>query len=258
MIRLAVIRRPEWLLCALLIGLLTGPCSVTAGEREADVLETGRLLAILLDAGRIAVDNNQALINDPRKAQKGFTADVFAAEAIALFKTRTGHDLTRLQDAGVPAMAVPLLERLLEESKKTISTYQTVIDMPGIKYKGLIPATFGTEAGKRFQNWSGVYLKQTAPLHLIRNPNNRPDDFETAEMNKMSEASFPRDGKHIVSATVDNEKAVRVMLPLFYGKGCLSCHGMPKGERDISGYAREGGKEGDLGGAISVKLPVPD
>ena len=155
-------------------------------------------------------------------------------------------------------MAIPLLERLLEESKKTITSYQTVINMPGIKYKGLIPATFATEAGKRFQNWSGVYLKQTAPLHLIRNPRNKPDDFEIAEMNKMSEASYPRDGEHIASATVDGGKAVRVMLPLFYGKGCLTCHGTPKGERDISGYAREGGKEGDLGGAISVKLSLPD
>ncbi|HLF85664.1 MAG TPA: histidine kinase, partial [Nitrospiria bacterium] len=30
----------------------------------------------------------------------------------------------------------------------------------------------------------------------------------------------------------------------------------PKGEKDISGYAKEGAKEGDLGGAISVKLAV--
>jgi hypothetical protein len=260
MIRLTLIalcKRPQWLVCAVLI-CLTGPCGVMAGEREADLLETGRLLAILLDAGRVAVGNNQALINDAGKAEKGFTEEVFAAQTIALFKARTGHDLMRLPEATVPPMAIPLLERLLEESKKTITSYQTVINMAGIKYKGLIPATFATEAGKRFQNWSGVYVKQTAPLPLIRNPRNKPDDFEIAEMNKMSEASYPRDGEHIASATVDGGKAVRVMLPLFYGKGCLTCHGTPKGERDISGYAREGGKEGDLGGAISVKLSLPD
>jgi len=50
---------------------------------------------------------------------------------------------------------------------------------------------------------------------------------------------------------------VRVLLPLFYGKDCLSCHGTPKGERDVTGYPREGAKEGDLGGAISVKIPRP-
>ncbi len=46
------------------------------------------------------------------------------------------------------------------------------------------------------------------------------------------------------------------MLPLYYGKGCMGCHGEPKGETDVSGYKKEGAKEGDLGGAVSVKLPA--
>jgi len=50
---------------------------------------------------------------------------------------------------------------------------------------------------------------------------------------------------------------VRVMLPLYYEPACLRCHGGPKGERDISGYTKEGGKDGELAGAISVKLPLP-
>jgi hypothetical protein len=47
---------------------------------------------------------------------------------------------------------------------------------------------------------------------------------------------------------------MQVLLPLFYNKQCLACHGKPKGAVDISGYEREGFKEGDLGGAISVTL----
>jgi len=57
-----------------------------------------------------------------------------------------------------------------------------------------------------------------------------------------------------VSETLEEGKSVRVLLPLFYEKACLSCHGQPKGERDITGYPREGGKEGELGGVISVKI----
>jgi general secretion pathway protein A len=45
------------------------------------------------------------------------------------------------------------------------------------------------------------------------------------------------------------------LLPLFYSKPCLACHGRPKGQLDISGYEKEGFQEGDLGGAISVSLP---
>lgn len=239
------------------IGVFCAAMTPVVAENESAIRETGRLLAVLLDVGRVVIGHNQLLLNDPAKGNKGFTAEVFAQQTIVVFKERTGHDLANLSATTVPEMAKPLLERLLEESKKTVASYQTVINMPGIKYKGLIPATFGTETGTRFQSWSGVYMKQTAPESLVRNPKNKPDAFESAEMKKMSEPSFPREGGQVVSAMAEDGKAVRVLLPLFYGKDCLICHGTPKGERDVTGYPREGAQEGDLGGAISVKLPMP-
>ena len=239
------------------IVVLCAGLTPAVAENESAVRETGHLLAVLLDTGRVVIGHNQLLINDPTKGNKGFTAEVFVQQTITAFKERTGHDLANLSAATVPEMAKPLLERLLEESKKTVASYQTVINMPGIKYKGLIPATFGTETGTRFQSWSGVYMKQTAPDSLVRNPKNKPDAFESAEMQKMGEPSFPRVGGQVVSAMVEDGKTVRVLLPLFYGKDCLICHGTPKGERDVTGYPREGAQEGDLGGAISVRLPMP-
>lgn len=251
---------PHWtitigvVLSAFLLGSVA-PWMVAAGED--DVRESARLLAVLLDSGRVAIGRNQELINDPGKGEKGFTPEVFAEQTIALFKHRTGHDLRNLDNTHVPAMAKPLLERLLEESKQTVATYQTVINMKGIKYKGLIPATFGTETGARFQLWSGLYLKQTAPDHLLRNAKNKADDFELAAMNRMGDPTFSRDGDRILSEVAEGGKSLRVLLPLFYSKACLSCHGNPKGERDLTGYPREGAQEGNLGGAISVKLPLP-
>ena len=240
----------------LIVALCTfgSPFFSIADELEAELHETGRLLAILLDSGRIAIGRNQALLNDPSKGDKGFTPEVFAAQAMAVFKERTGHDLADLAHANVPGMAKPLLEQLLAESKRTVASYQPVLNMQGVIYKGLIPATFGTETGTRFQKWSGVYLKQTAPDHLLRNPKNQPDPFEVAQMARMSDPASLHNGEAIVSETLEDGKSVRVLLPLFYEKACLSCHGQPKGERDISGYPREGGKEGELGGAISVKI----
>ena len=243
--------------------LIVGVCTLAfpflsaADEMEAELRETGRLLAILLDSGRVAIARNQALLNDSSKGNKGFTPDVFAAQAMAVFKERTSHDLTDLSHAKVPEMAKPLLEQLLAESKRTVASYQPVINMQGIVYKGFIPATFGTETGTRFQKWSGVYLKQTAPEHLLRNKKNKPDEFEVAQMARIGDPAYSRAEGAIVSETVEGGKSVRVLLPLFYEKACLSCHGQPKGERDISGYSREGGKEGDLGGAISVKIERP-
>ncbi|ULA60618.1 MAG: hypothetical protein LZF60_260013 [Nitrospira sp.] len=244
-----------YLLCFLALGCLLQNVSVAADNAESDVSETARLLAILLDSGRVAIGRNQALINDPSNAQTAFTSDLFAAQTTAIFKERTGHNLDDLSNANVPALAKRLLERLLMESQKTVESYQPVLNMKGLKYKGLIPATFGTETATRFQKWSGVYMKQTAPEHLLRNANNKPDSFEAEHMKELSEASFERNKETVISK-VDGGNSVRVLLPLFYEKTCLSCHGEPKGERDISGYSKEGGREGELGGAISVKIEM--
>jgi Protein of unknown function (DUF3365) len=224
------------------------------GAGDTETTETGRLLAILLDSGRATIAANQKLINDPDKSDKGFTPEVFERQLIAIFKERSGIDLSRLEERHVPKDAKALLTRLLDESKKTVASYQPAINIQGIKYKGLIPATFGTETASRFQAWSGIYMKQTAPDALLRNPKNKADEFEVQALSKFASPGYPRSGENIISATVENGTAVRVLLPLFYSQQCLGCHGEPKGQRDISGYPKEGGKEGDLGGAISVKI----
>ena len=55
-------------------------------------------------------------------------------------------------------------------------------------------------------------------------------------------------------ATAKGRDAFRVLVPEYYGAGCLRCHGEPKGEIDVTGYPKEGGKLGDLAGAISITL----
>lgn len=231
------------------------PVGSASGSVE-DATETARLLAILLDTGRVTVADYQDVINDPGKGDKGFTPDVFEQRLTEQFRLRTGLSLAQMDKERVPDMAKPLLIQLVEESKKTIASYQPVINIVGVRYKGLIPATFGTETATRFHTRSGVYLKQTAPQLFVRNPRNAPDSYETEAFVRL--ATLPPGSKSdlVQSEIVDQGQNVRVMLPLYYGKACLSCHGEPKGQRDISGYLREGAKEGELGGAISVRVPI--
>ncbi len=219
-------------------------------EREAS-----RLLAILFDSGRLVVGMNQELINDASKGDKGFTPAVFEKQVLAVFEQRTGVSLSNSNDK-IPAIARPLLDRLLEESKKTIDSYQTPINIPGIRYKGLIPATFGTETASRFQSWSGIYLRQIAPERFLRNKKNQPDKYEADVLKALAEQASTSGESQPNWEVTDGGTTLRFVLPLYYSKACLVCHGEPKGQRDISGYPREGGKEGELGGAISVKLPI--
>jgi hypothetical protein len=235
-----------------LAAILLVPVMGIAADTAEDIRETARLLAILLDSGRLAVGRNQDLINDPSQGSGPFTSDKFAAETIGIFKERTGHDLADLSTATVPAISKELLARLLEASSKTVASYEPVLRMNGFKYKGLIPATFGTETATRFQKWSGIYMKQTAPAPLLRNLVNKADAFEDQHMKALTTSSIQHGGETVITDVVDG--SVRVLLPLFYEKACLSCHGDPKGERDISGYRKEGAKEGQLAGVISVRI----
>lgn len=226
----------------------------SAAFADAETVETGRLLAILLDSGRVTIAGIQPLINDPEKGDKGFTPEVFEERLIEKFKERSGIDLTKLKNEKVSAQAKQLLPMLVEAGKKVVATYQPILNKQGLGYKNFIPATWGTQAAAIFTARTGTYLKQTTMDELLRNPKNKADEFEAAALKKFADPVYPRQGEKVISEMVDGGKATRVLLPLFYVKGCLLCHGEPKGERDISGYLRDGGKLGDLGGAISVKL----
>jgi len=226
----------------------------SAAFADADSAETGRLLAILLDSGRVVIAGIQPLINDETKGDKGFTPEVFEEQVNAKFKERAGVDLTKIKSEKVPEQAKKLLPMLVESGKKVVATYQPILTKQGLAYKNFIPATWGTQAAAIFTARTGTYLKQTTPDDVLRHPKNKADEFETAAMKKFADPAYPRTGEKVIHETVDGGKTTRVLLPLFHVKGCLPCHGEPKNERDISGYLKEGAKLGELAGAISVKL----
>jgi general secretion pathway protein A len=221
--------------------------AMSRGEAE----ETARLLAMLLDAGRVVIDRNQSLIDDQHKGNKGFTPEVFGRQLNEEFLARTGVDLADLSLAPVPPMARDLLRALSQASKDVVADAQLVINQRGVGYKNFIPATFGSQAAARFSSKSHVRLKQTALQP--RNEKNQPDPYETAVLQRL--AAQPHQSAPLGEAT-DGGKTLRVLTPIYYTKDCLKCHGSPAGELDISGYPKEGAREGDLAGAISVSVPV--
>lgn len=222
---------------------------------RAEAEETARLLAKLLSAGRLVIEHNQSLIDDPHKGDKGLTPDVFEQQLVEEFRKHTGVDLATLPSAPVsvtlPPLAKELLPALVQASKEVIRDAQVVINQRGIGYKNVIPATFGSQAAARFSKRSHVRLKQTTLQP--RNPKNEPDEYEASVLAWLSRR--PR-AEAYVSELADEGRTLRTVMPLYYDKECLACHGEPKGELDISGYPREGAREGDLAGAITVRIPL--
>lgn len=106
-----------------------------------------------------------------------------------------------------------------------------------------------------FANLSESQIKQTNLT--VRNPKNAPDEFERQALERFSaETDLSEVYERVVGPT--GQTAFRYLLALRADQSCLVCHGGPKGELDRAGYPKEGLKEGDLAGAISVILPMRD
>jgi general secretion pathway protein A len=212
--------------------------------------KTAQQLATLLKVGRLIVDRNQTLIDDPRKGDKGFTPEVFEQQVLDEFIRQTNIDLKHLPSQ-LPSLAKELLPVLLQSSKEVVADAQLVINQRGIGYKNFIPATFGSQAARKFSNRSHVKMKQTT-LNP-RNLKNTPDAYEENMLKRL--ATQPASDNSITE-WIDNQTTLRALTPLYYSHDCLACHGNPKGILDISGYPREGAQEGDLAGAISIQIPM--
>ena len=244
----------SFVISVVLLGL--SPVHASPPEQlRAEADETARLLAKLLQAGRLAIEQNQTLIDDIHKGDKGFTPEAFERQMRDIFQQRTGIDLSLASAKQtfftIPPLAKTLLPALIETSKDVVRDAQVVINQRGIGYKNFIPATFGSQAAARFSKRSQVQLKQTAIQP--RNPKNEPDEYESSVLRWLS--GRPNSDAY-VSELTESGKILRVIMPIYYQHECLTCHGGPKGEWDISGYPKEGAQEGDLAGAISVKIPL--
>lgn len=230
-------------LCGSVMGM---PLAVHAGDEA----ETAELLIDLLKAGRAVVSEHQELINDSSKGNKGFTDEFFAQQVIEKFKTKTRVDLSRPN--GVPQSGILLA--LLEAEREVVLEGQPVINKQGVGFKGFFPAVFGRKAGEKFYKKTGIRLKLTGTDY--RYPGNKPDDFESEVLRMFADARHPKGQQYAKATMVGGKPVMRVMDPLYASPTCLTCHGGPKGERDITGTKKEGWKEGDLAGAISVVVPM--
>lgn len=228
----------------------TGAAAAALAEEERIALS----LAAMLRAARAVVAENQDLINDPEGGDKGLTGEAVVAAGVRMYEEATGQDPRALDPESREGR---LLDAQLTAVKDVVDEHQGLINRPGVGFKGFVPAVFGRLVNERFEELVGdeAMVKVTAPPALVRNRKARPDEWEAEQI--ASRFSSP-DWEHgrIVTAEVEvgGRDAVRVLVPEYYSEGCLACHGGPKGELDVTGYAKEGGKLGDLGGAISITL----
>lgn len=120
------------------------------------------------------------------------------------------------------------------------------------EFKHLNPAAVGMEIGDIFGELTHYSIKQTRIDY--RANRNAPDSFEIQGIQKFSQQ--PQLTEIWGEDIVEGQRVFRYMVPLQMNEECLTCHGDPIGDIDITGHFKEGYKVGELGGAISLVMPM--
>lgn len=236
---------------AAIITLMANASAATPAEDEAMIAKS---LATMLRAGRTVISLNQAKINDPAVGNKGLDGKSVVADAVKIYRETTGVDPASI-DAN--SRHGKLLRMEMEAIAEVLDAHQQTLNRQGVGFKGFIPAVFGRQVSESFGRRAVglAEIKVTAPSRLVRNPKARADAWENAViLEKLMSPSWPKDRTFSEVSKANNKTAYRTATPEYYATSCLSCHGSPAGEIDITGYPKEGAKEGDLGGVISITL----
>jgi hypothetical protein len=237
-------------LLIVVVGLSAAPLRAGADDDAA----IAKSLADMLRAARQVISNNQTRINDPNLGDKGLSGQVVLQQAVEIYKKTTGTDPAAIDPATRHGR---LLHAQMDAIVEVTDANQATINAKGVGFKAFIPAVFARLANEAFETRAKdeALVKVTAPEQLVRNRKARPDAWEGDVIRgKLLQADWPRGQAYAADAVTKGRSAYRMMMPEYYATSCLSCHGSPKGETDLTGYPKEGGKEGDLGAVISVTL----
>jgi signal transduction histidine kinase len=146
-----------------------------------------------------------------------------------------------------------VLSQQMNAAWEFIEINQELIDTDSdgsYNFKGIYCAIAGKSIAARFTSVTDYEIRYISVTPRMQRA--LPDDFENEAYKAFSEGQIEKYG----IAEYEGEDVFRYITPLYIKESCLQCHGEPAGEIDMTGYPKEGLKEGDIGGAISIIMPI--
>jgi signal transduction histidine kinase len=118
-------------------------------------------------------------------------------------------------------------------------------------FKGLNCVIAGKQISRIVTEETDYIIKYTNTT--TRQTSDSPDSFELEAL-----AVFSKDHKlkEYYALLTSGEETFRYTTPIWIEESCLKCHGEPVGALDALGYPKEGMREGDLAGILSISMPV--
>jgi signal transduction histidine kinase len=146
-----------------------------------------------------------------------------------------------------------ILSRQMNAVWEFIEINQDLIDTDSdgtYNFKGVYCAIAGKSIAVRFSRDTDYIIRYVSTTP--RKKNAYPDEFENEAFTTFTKGQVEFYG--IVE--FEEEEVFRYVTPIRVEESCLRCHGEPAGEMDMTGFPKEGLKEGDIGGAISIIVPI--
>ncbi|MFQ5451839.1 MAG: DUF3365 domain-containing protein [Nitrospinaceae bacterium] len=221
-----------------------GAVPAWSGEDESIAKE----LTILLKASRAVLVQNKPLIKNPKGA--GIGVDKFLSLTYANYEKATGKKF-KMGGGNMGKAQGMLIEAIKGVVGDVVSGKDTALDPKG----RFLPAIFARKAATRFGKTSGgkMYLKLTTQDKFLVNPSNKADGWEKGVIEgKFLKAGWEKGKTFSEMAKHNGKNAFRLILPEYFKKGCMGCHGGDNGAKIHPG--KVGGSVGELGGAISVAI----
>lgn len=163
------------------------------------------------------------------------------------------HELSLIQQQAVEKARV--IARQIIETRDYLSRVE---QGESERNYALVPQVAASRIAVRITEGSPYYVRQISLRN--RNPENRPDAYEAAELARIASASVPQERFRVVVS--DGKEALRYLLPMTAEKSCLTCHGSFESaprfvqERFPKGHPSYNYRVGEMIGAISVSVPM--
>ncbi|WP_172623465.1 ATP-binding protein [Arabiibacter massiliensis] len=118
-------------------------------------------------------------------------------------------------------------------------------------FKGVYCSVAGKSIAKRFTDRTDYVIRYVR--EDPRSGTDEPDEFEQAALDAFAHESVT---EHYGMQEYEGAQAFRYVSALRAERNCLECHGEPAGEKDATGFLKEGMRLDDLAGAVSIVLPM--
>lgn len=147
-----------------------------------------------------------------------------------------------------------IIARQIIEAREYMS--DVITDEPARNYN-LIPQVVATRIAQRITKNTSLYVRQVSLR--FRNPANRPDPYEEAQLRRFKEGATA-ESYGIVRGPAG--ESLRYLLPMKAEQSCLECHGSYDSapafvqERFPRGHPSYNYRPGEIIGAVSVTIPL--